>query len=80
MGAFRECHCDFLLLYIDLSFTSDKMPVYFWSVTAFESAKILSEPAIEGVRNHGHDHIEVDLDQDRRGEGIKMEEFDRLGY
>ena len=54
--------------YICLSL--DKKAVVLGGVTAFKFSKLLCQHAIEGVGDHGHDHIKVHLDQNRRRKSI----------
>ena len=44
----------------------------------FKPAQFLREHGIERIGDHGHGHIEVDLHQDRGGEGVEVEELHRF--
>ena len=46
----------------------------------FEAWQTVSQHRIESIRNHRQDDVEVDLDHDWGGEGIEIEEPDRLGH
>lgn len=62
----------------DLAFAFDKMPIYFGRVAVLEAPELTGQHAVEGVGHHGRDHIEVHLGQDGRGQGVEVEELDRL--
>jgi hypothetical protein len=61
-----------------VSFASDKLAVDLSSIAAFKAPKLLGQHGIEGIGNHGHDDVEMDLYQDGGRKGIEAEEFDRL--
>ena len=63
--------------YICLSL--DKKAVDLGGVTTFKSSKLLCKHGVEGIGDHGHDHIKVHLDQNGRRKGIEVEKLDRLG-
>ena len=79
MGALCEFHIDVPVTNFNSTSTLDEVTEYFWGITIFKATQLLSKAAIKGVRNHSHDHIKVDLDQDRRRQGIEMEKLNRLG-
>ena len=56
---------DLAVTYGNLAFAPDEVPVECGGVAALEASQVLGEPAVEGIGDHGHDYIEVDLDQDR---------------
>ena len=62
-----------------LTLSLDEIPVELWGIASFKPSEILSQPAVESVGDHCHDDVEVDFDQDRRGECIKVKEFHRFG-
>ncbi len=63
----------------DGSSALDKMAEELGRVAVLKAAEVLRQAAIEGIGDHGHDHIEVDFGQDGRRECIEMEKLDRLG-
>jgi len=66
-------------LHHDISFHIDELAKDGCRPAMFESSEFLRQQMVERMSNHGHQHIEVHLDQDRRGKGIKTEELYRLG-
>jgi len=64
---------------VDGGLTPDKMPVDLPGIALFESPKVLGQHAVEGVGDHGHEDVEVDLHRDGGRQGIQVEELDRLG-
>ena len=47
-------------------------------IAAFKPSKVLGQHAVEGISDHGHDDVEVHLNQDGRREGIEVEKLDGL--
>jgi len=62
-----------------LTLSLDEISIQLRGITGLETSEILSQSAIEGVCDHCHDDVEMDLDEDGRGECVEMEEFHRLG-
>ena len=79
MGALGELHSDVPVPNFDSTPALDEVPENFWCIAVFETTQLPGQTAIQGICNHRHDHIKVDLDQDRRRQGIEMEKLDRLG-
>jgi len=48
-------------------------------ITLFEATQFLGQQIVERVSNHRDQHVEVDLDEDGRGEGVEVKELDGLG-
>jgi len=63
--------------YLPLSI--DEIPIESRGITSFQYLTVLSQSAVKGIGDHGHDDVEVDLDQDGRGDGIDVKEFHCLG-
>ena len=63
----------------DSGLALDEEPIDLGRVTVFKTPQLAGQEAIEGVSDHGHDHIEVHLDQDGGRQGIQVEELDGLG-
>ena len=63
--------------YPSLSF--DEETVDLGGIAAFKAPELLGQHGVEGIGDHGHDNIEVHLDQDRRREGIEVEKLDGFG-
>ena len=47
-------------------------------ITILKAAQFVGQHAVQGIRDHGHQHIEVHVDQNGRRERIQMEEPDRF--
>ena len=60
------------------SFSFNKVPVDLGGIAVFKSPKLLSQHGIEGIGDHGHDHIKVNLDQNGGRKGVEVEKLDRL--
>ena len=75
MGAFCELHIDIAVTNFNSTSTLDKVAEYLWCITIFKTAQLLGKAAIKGVRNHSHDHVKVDLDEDRRRQSIEMKKL-----
>ena len=58
--------------------TLDKKPVDFGGVAVFKSPELPGQHAVEGIGDHGHDHIKVHLDQNGGRKGIEVEKLDCL--
>lgn len=76
MRTFREVYAKGLATHLDIPLAPDKVAVDLGGVAIFKTAQLLGKPTVQGVRDHRHHHIEVDLDEDRGRESIKVEEFD----
>lgn len=55
------------------------MTVELGGVTVLNAQKLLSEHPLEGVGDHGHDHIEVYLYKDGGRQGVEVKELDSFG-
>jgi hypothetical protein len=55
-----------------------KEAVNFGGVAAFKSSELLGQHGVEGVSDHGHNYVEVDLDQDGGRKGVKVEKLNGL--
>ena len=65
MGSFGKFYIDVAVTYLNGAATFDEATKNFGRITFFKTAQLLSEAAVEGIGNHGHDYIKVDLDKDR---------------
>jgi hypothetical protein len=72
------CDVDLSVLDCDLTLSFDEISIELRGVTGLEASEVLSQSAVEGVGDHRHDDVEMDFDQDGRGECIEVEEFHRL--
>ena len=72
----RDSDLSVLECYLTLSL--DEIPIELRGITGFEASKVLGQSAVKGIGNHRHDDVEVNFDEDGRGEGIEVEEFHRL--
>ena len=61
-----------------LPFSFDKESVDLGRIAAFKPPQLLCQHGVEGIRDHGHDDVEVDLDQDGGRKGIEVEKLDGL--
>ena len=48
-------------------------------IAVFKAPQFLSQHGVEGISDHGHNDIEVHLDQDGGRQGIEIEKLDGLG-
>lgn len=62
--------------YFPFSFYKESMD--FGGIAAFKAPKLLGQHGVESIRDHGHDDVEVHLNQDGGRKGIEVEKFDRL--
>jgi len=62
-----------------LPFPFDKESVDLGRIAAFKPPELLGQHGVEGVGDHGHDNVEVHLDQDGGRKGIEVEKLDGLG-
>ena len=65
MGALGELHIDISVTNFDSTATFDEVPENLWCIAVFKTTQLLGETAIKSIRYHSHDHIKMDLDQDR---------------
>ena len=63
MGLAGESYPDGSVFNAHGSLPPDKMPIDLQSVALFESSELLGQHTVEGVRHHGQQYIEVNLDQ-----------------
>ena len=52
----------------------------FRGIAVLKAPKLLRKHEVESIRDHGHRHIEVYLDQNRLRQGIDVEELHCPGY
>lgn len=69
----------FPILDPDRCLAFDKVPVKLGGVALFKTSQMVSKHTVKRIGNHGHEDIEVDLDQNRRREAVEMEELDGFG-
>ena len=62
--------------YLPLSFHKESVDL--GRIAAFKPSEFLSQHGVEGVGDHGHDNVEVDLNQDGGRKGIEVKELDGL--
>src|SRR4030043_1374163 len=62
-----------------LPFSFDKESVDLGRIAAFKPPELLGQHGVEGIGDHGHDNVEVHLDQDGGRKGIEVEKLDGLG-
>ena len=73
-----ECDGDLISPERYFAFPFYKEAVNFGGVTAFKSPKLPGQHGVESVSDHGHNYVEVDLDQDGGRQGVKVEELNGL--
>ena len=57
----------------DVTLAPDKLPEYLRGIAILKAPQLLGQPAVQGVRDHGHHHVEVNLDENREeGTSIKL--------
>ena len=56
----------------------DEEPVDLGGITVFKAPQLSGQQAIEGVGDHGHDHIKVHLHQNGGRKRVQVEELDGL--
>ena len=66
VGFARKRDGEFLAAQTYSGLTLDEEPVDLGSVTVFKTSKLSGQKAIEGIGDHGHDHVKVHLHQDGR--------------
>jgi len=79
VGFSGENDGDFLAVEAYFPFAFDEVAVELGCIAAFKSPKLPGQHAVEGIGDHGHDDIKMDLDQDGGRERIEVEELYRLG-
>ena len=79
VSTLREVYAKVLAAHLDISLSPDKVTVDLGRIAIFKAAQLLGQATIKRVRDHRHHHIEVNFDEDRRREGIEVEEFDGFG-
>ena len=79
MGFPGEDDADLVLPKSYPSLPFDKETVDFGGIATFKSPQFLGQHGVQGIGNHGHDNVEVHLDQDRRRERIEVEKLDGFG-
>ena len=65
MGPAREDHRDIAVFDLDSSFALYEVPKQLVCVTFLETPELSRQHGIECIGNHCHQHVEVDLDQNR---------------
>ena len=56
----------------------DEEPGDLGSITVFKAPQLSGQQAIEGIGNHGHDHVKVHLYQNGGRKRVQVEELDGL--
>jgi len=78
MGSSGEDDGDLIFLEPYFPFSFDKESVNLGGIASFKSAELLGQHAVEGISNHGHNYVEMDLYQDGGRKGVEVEKFDSL--
>ena len=78
MRSSGECDGDLIPLERYFAFPFYKEAVNFGGIAAFKSSELLGQHGVEGVSDHGHNYVEVHLDQDGGRKGVKVEKLDGL--
>ena len=73
-----EVDGDLVALESYFPFSFDKESMDLGGITAFKAPELLSQHSVEGIGDHGHNDVEVHLDQDGRRQGIEIEKLDGL--
>ena len=58
-----------------LPFSFDKQPVDLGRIAAFKPPELLGQHGVEGISDHGHDDVEVHLDQDGEERALRLKNF-----
>ena len=66
MGATGKRHGHVSVANLNGPFAFDKMAKQFGGVALLEAPQLASQQGIERIGDQGHQHVEVDLDQDGR--------------
>ena len=74
-----EGHLDAGAANLNGAFSFDEVPEELGGVALLESAEAACQHRIEGVGDHRESDIEADLDEDRGGKGVEVEELHGLG-
>ena len=64
---------------VHVGLSPDKMAKDLLGVALLEAPELLSQHAVKGVGDHGHQDVEVHLHQNGRRQGVEVEKLDRLG-
>lgn len=64
---------------VHVGLAPDKVSADLLGVALLETPEFLGQHAVEGISDHGHKHVEVHLDKNRRRQGVEVEELDSLG-
>jgi len=64
-GALGKGDCDLPVTDFDAALALDEIAADLGSITGLEAAQVLGQATVRVSANHRHDHVEVDLDQDR---------------
>jgi len=63
---------------LDAALAVDEVAKELRGVTVLKAAQSAREHGVEGIGDHRQRDVEVDLGEDRRRQGVEVEEFDRL--
>ena len=70
---------DFAGFDLDFGLALDEVSEELLGVALLEAAELLGQHAVEGVGDHSHHDVEVNLHQDGRRQGVEMKEMHRFG-
>ena len=79
MGTARKDHRNIPVSNLNGTFTFYEVPKQLGCIALLKAPELLRQHSIERISDHGHQHIEVDLEQNGRREGIEVEETHGLG-
>ena len=79
MGPAREGDGESLAAQTYPGLALDEEPIDLGRIAGFKSPQFPGQEAVEGIGDHGHDHIKVHLHQNGGRERIEVEELDGLG-
>ena len=73
----RDGHLPWSKTHFPLSLDEETMDL--GGITVFKAPELPGKKAVEGVGDHGHDHIKMHLDQYGGRKRVEVEEMDGLG-
>src|SRR3990167_6215188 len=79
MGPAGISHPYFAAGDLHIGLAPDEMAIDLLGIALLKASEPLGQHAVKGVGDHGSENIEVHLHQDRRRQGVKIEELDCLG-
>lgn len=79
MGTTGKDHRNIPVSNLNGTFTFYEVPKQLGCIAVLKAPELSCQHGIERIGDHGHQHIEVDLEQNGRRQGIEIEEAHGLG-